>query len=64
MNIPHNPKLHKHIARQRFGRLNWRFIGLIILASNLASLADGDFFNWKMNGGILLMIVMAAYMYE
>jgi hypothetical protein len=32
---------------------------------NLASMADGDFFNWKMNAGFLFLLILAmVYKYD
>jgi len=48
-------KIH---IRQRLCKLNWRFITITILIANLATFIDGDFFDWKMNGAILFMIII------
>jgi hypothetical protein len=34
----------------------WIFAFTVFVLANLASIADGDFFNWKMNTAFLLFI--------
>lgn len=52
------------IVRQRFKKINWGFIIFLVIATNLITLADGDFFDWKLNAGLILIVIMAAFMYE
>jgi hypothetical protein len=52
------------IVRQRFKKINWGFVIFLIIVMNLATMVDGDFFDWKLNAGLLLMVIMATFMYE
>jgi hypothetical protein len=43
--------------------INWRFVIFVFIGANIASYADGDFVNYKMNFGIIIMCLL-AYIYK
>lgn len=59
-----NSNLPIFSVRQRFKKINWGFVIFLAIVTNLATLVDGDFFDWKLNAGLILMVIMAAFMYE
>ena len=42
-------------------RVNWVAVIVITVLLNLATVIDGDWFDWKMNIGIVLLTICAAY---
>jgi len=45
-------------------KVNWVAVIVIGVLLNIATVIDGDWFNWKMNLGLLLLAVCAAYYYD
>ena len=49
---------------KRLTNINWWYVGIIFFTTNLITVIDGDFFNIKLNVGLLLMILMSIFIYK
>ena len=51
-------------TKNRMSKINWRFAIPFAVSLNVASIMDGNFFDLKLNAAILLMVIIAMYIYE
>jgi hypothetical protein len=62
MNNKKKPKLHLQNVIVRFKHnVRWGVVLFLFVILNLLTLLDGDFFNWKMNLGLLIFVIVAAF---
>lgn len=51
----------KRILLSFYRNINWKAVIVISILINICSIIDGDWFNWKMNIGLLILVIGAVY---